>query len=136
MSSPHTASIASTASLAGYLDRVYDQNRKKAELAYANHMIAAKELQDALTRMMSAKKAIRGLNDELAKAIAAAATATELVDRKRKAADAAAADFEFTSQMTREYYGTEAKRPFYHRDAVTVSPVYSKSVYKKPRQSR
>jgi len=135
MSSSKTASTASTASTTasfdGYIDRIYEQNRKEAELAYANHMIAAKELHEAQMRMMTAKRAIRALNDELSQATVAAASATELVDRKRKAAAAAAEDFKHTSEMTRGCYGTEgAKRicspvsPVYY----AVSPVYSKKV--------
>ena len=88
--------------------------------------------------MMTAKRAIRSLNDELTKATATAAAATELVDRKRKAADSAAADFKFTSEVTRGCYGTEgAKRirsavsPVYH----AVSPVYSEKVVKRIRSS-
>ena len=132
MFGPSTASTASTTtSFDGYIDRIYEQNRKEAELAYANHMIAAKELHEAQMRMMTAKRAIRALNDELSQATVAAASATELVDRKRKAAAAAAEDFKHTSEMTRGCYGTEgAKRicspvsPVYY----AVSPVYSKKV--------
>ena len=142
MSSHRAASTASNASttveLGSYLDRVYEQNRKEAEEAYANHMIASRELHDAEMRMMTAKRAIRSLNDELTKATATAAAATELVDRKRKAADSAAADFKFTSEVTRGCYGTEgAKRirsavsPVYH----AVSPVYSEKVVKRIRSS-
>ena len=129
-SSNRPASAASNVEFGGYLDRVYDQNMKESEAAYAAHLKAAKELHQAQIAMMRSKRAVRALNDELAKANATAASATELVDRKRKAADAAADDFESTSRMTRGCYGTEASSvyrptsPAYSK----VVPVYSKVV--------
>lgn len=133
-----SASSASTVAFGGYLDRVYDENMKEAEVAYAAHLQAAKELHQAQMDMMRSKRAIRTLNDQLSKATAAAAKATELVDRKRKAADAAAEDFDSTARMTRHCYSTlpestesstQDKRrrspspfsPVYY----AVSPVYS-----------
>ena len=104
------ASIASTVKFDGYLDRLYDSNMKEAEQAYAAHLRATEELHQAQMNMMRRKRAIRTLNDELSNATAAAADATELVDRKRKAAAAAAQDFELATQLTRDCYGTEAKR--------------------------
>jgi hypothetical protein len=93
-----TASAASTVTgtidFGGYLDDVYDANMKESEAAYAAHLKAAMELHQAQVAMMRSKRAVRALNDELAKATAAAASTTELVDRKRKAADAAAEGFE------------------------------------------
>ncbi len=135
MSSSRAASLASaapTVEFGGYLDRVYDANMKEAEQAYAAHtdLQATKALHQAEIQMMRSKRMIRMLNDELAEATAAAANTTELVDRKRKAAAAAAQGLELTSRMTRECYGTEAKRscratsPVYYE----VSPVYSKVV--------
>jgi hypothetical protein len=113
-----------------YLDRVYDQNMKESEAAYAAHLKAAKELHQAQVAMMRSKRAVRALNDELAKANAAAASATELVDRKRKAVDAAADDFEATSRMTRSCYGTEGSAPYRPTSPAysKVVPVYSKVV--------
>jgi len=112
-----------------YLDRVYEQNVKESEAAYAAHLKAAKELHQAEVAMMRSKRAVRALNDELAKATATAASATELVDRKRKAADAAADDFEATSRMTRGCYGTEGSAPSSTSPAYfKVAPVYSKVV--------
>ena len=127
-----TASAASNVDFGDYLDRVYDQNimMKESDAAYAAHLKAAKELHQAQVAMMRSKRAVRALNDELAKANAAAASATELVDRKRKAANAAADDFEATSRMTRGCYGKEASSvcrptsPTYSK----VVPVYSKVV--------
>ena len=104
------ASIASTVKFDGYLDRLYDSNMKEAEQAYAAHIRATEELHQAQMNMMRRKRAIWTLNDELSNATAAAADATELVDRKRKAAAAAAQDFELATQLTRDCYGTEAKR--------------------------
>ena len=127
MSSSNRPSAASNVDFGDYLDRVYDQNMKESEAAYAAHLKAAKELHQAQIAMMRSKRAVRALNDELAKANAAAASATELVDRKRKAADAAADDFETTSRMTRGCYGTEGSapcRPTYR----PISPAYSKVV--------
>lgn len=120
MSTSNRPSTASSASCGDYLDRVYDQNMKESEAAYAAHLKAAKELHLAQVAMMRSKRAVRALNDELAKANAAAASATELVDRKRKAADAAADGFEATSQMTRGCYGTEC--------SPKAVPVYSKVI--------
>lgn len=104
------ASIASTVKFDGYLDRLYDSNMKEAEQAYAVHLRATEELHQEQMNMMRRKRAIRTLNDELSNATAAAANATELVDWKRKAAAAAAQDFELATQMTRDCYGTDAKR--------------------------
>ena len=104
------ASIASTVKFDGYLDRLYDSNMKEAEQAYAAHLRATQELHQAQMNMMRRKRVIRTLNDDLSKATAAAADATALVDRKRKAAAAAAQDFELATQLTRDCYGTEAKR--------------------------
>jgi hypothetical protein len=128
-----TSSAASNVDFGDYLDRVYDQNMKESEAAYAAHLKAAKELHQAEVAMMRSKRAVRALNDELAKATATAASATELVDRKRKAADAAADDFEATSRMTRGCYGTEGSAPSsVHRPTsppyFKVVPVYSKVV--------
>ena len=127
MSSSNRPSAASNVDFSDYLDRVYDQNMKESEAAYAAHLKAAKELHQAQIAMMRSKRAVRALNDELAKANATAASATELVDRKRKAADAAADDFEATSRLTRGCYGTEGSapcRPTYR----PISPAYSKVV--------
>ena len=127
MSSSNRPSTASNVDFGDYLDRVYDQNMRESDAAYAAHLKAAKELHQAQIAMMRSKRAVRALNDELAKANAAAASATELVDRKRKAADAAADDFEATSRMTRGCYGTEGSapcRPTYR----PISPAYSKVV--------
>ena len=113
MSSSRAASLASiafTVKVDGYLDRLYDSNMKEAEQAYVAHLRATEELHQAQMNMMRRKQAIRTLNDELSNATAAAADATELVDRKCKAEAAAAQDFELATQMTRECYGTEAKR--------------------------
>jgi hypothetical protein len=123
------SSAASNADFGDYLDRVYDQNMKESEAAYAAHLKAAKELHQAEVAMMRSKRAVRALNDELAKANATAASATELVDRKRKAAVAAAGDFEATSRMTRGCYGTEGSAPSSTSPAYfKVVPVYSKVV--------
>ena len=127
MSSSNRPSTASNVDFGDYLDRVYDQNMKESDAAYAAHLKAAKELHQAQIAMMRSKRAVRALNDELAKANATAASATELVDRKRKAADAAADDFEATSRLTRGCYGTEGSapcRPTYR----PISPAYSKVV--------
>ena len=123
------ASIASTVKFDGYLDRLYDSNMKETEQAYAAHIRATQELHQAQMNMMRRKRAIRTLNDELSNATAAAADATELVDRKRKAAAAAAQDFELATQLTRDCYGTEAKRSKKAPEATYASsPVYSKVV--------
>ncbi len=104
-----SSSTVSTVAFGDYLDRIYDQNKKEAELAYTNHVMAAKELHDAQMRMMTAKRAIRSLNDKLTEATAAAAAATELVDRKCKAADDAECAFNGAVSLTRDCYGTEEK---------------------------
>jgi hypothetical protein len=126
-----SSSTASTVAHIDYLDRIYDQNKKEAELAYTNHVMAAKELYDAQMRMMTAKRAIRLLNNKLTETTAAAAAATELVDRKCKAADDAECAFNAVTGLTRNCYGTEEKcrkkspeSPIYH----AVSPVYSKKI--------
>ena len=79
----------STVEFGGYLDRVYDQNMLESAAAHAAHVKASDELHQAQVAMMRSKRAIRALNDELARATAAAAAATALVDRRREAADAA-----------------------------------------------
>eukprot|EP00291_Cryptomonas_curvata_P029600 CAMPEP_0172207764 /NCGR_PEP_ID=MMETSP1050-20130122/34037_1 /TAXON_ID=233186 /ORGANISM="Cryptomonas curvata, Strain CCAP979/52" /LENGTH=227 /DNA_ID=CAMNT_0012887159 /DNA_START=486 /DNA_END=1165 /DNA_ORIENTATION=+ len=128
MSSACSASIASTVAFGGYLDRVYEQNMKEAEQAYAAHLQAAKELHQAQVHMMRSKRAIRALNDDdLSQATAVATAATELFDRKRKAAVSAEEDFNATARLTRHCYATEdyatedTRSPVYH----AVYPVYS-----------
>ena len=101
--------------MAGYIDRVYDQNMKESEAAYAAHLKASKELHQATVAMMRSRHAASALRAELDKANAAAASATETVDRKRKAADEAAADFDSCARIARHCYG----RP--------TAPVYSKA---------
>ena len=54
--SAKSSSTVSTVAFGDYLDRIYDQNKKEAELAYTNHVMAAKELHDAQMRMMNAKR--------------------------------------------------------------------------------
>ena len=112
---PSAASAASTVDFGDYLDRVYDQNMKESEAAYAAHLKASKELHQAEVAMMRSKRAVRALDAELEKAKAAAASATEIVDRKRKAADEASADFDSTARITRHCYGRQ------------TAPVYSKA---------
>ena len=94
--------------MAGYLDRVYDQNMKESEAAYAAHLKASKELHQATVAMMRSRHAASALRAELDKANAAAASATETVDRKRKAADEAAADFDSCARIARHCYGSKA----------------------------
>jgi hypothetical protein len=129
------ASAASTVDFGDYLDRVYDQNMKESEAAYAAHLKASNELHQAEVAMMRSKRTVRALDAELDKAKAAAAAATEIVDRKRKAADEAAADFDSTARITRHCYGTEGSAPSptspvsrhtYHK----TYPVYSEVVGK------
>jgi hypothetical protein len=84
--------------------------------------MAAKELHDAQMRMMTAKRAIQSLNDELTKATAAAAAATELVDRKREAAAAAEGGFNAATNMTCDCYGTEEKRRNSGGDTLNYRP--------------
>jgi hypothetical protein len=62
MSSSNHPSTASSA-LGDYLDRVYDQNMKESEAAYAAHLKAAKELHQAQVAMMRSKRAVRAPND-------------------------------------------------------------------------
>ncbi len=81
----------------------------EAEQAYAAHLQAAKELHQAQMHMMWSKRAIRTLDDELSMATAAAAAATELVDRKCKTAATAEDDFNTTTRMTSNCYGTEER---------------------------
>ena len=94
--------------MAGYIDRVYDQNMKESEAAYAAHLKASKELHQATVAMMRSRHAASALRAELDKANAAAASATETVDRKRKAADEAAADFDSCARIARHCYGSKA----------------------------
>lgn len=110
-----TAASSASTIMAGYLDRVYDQNMKESEAAYAAHLKASKELHQATVAMMRSRHAASALRAELDKANAAAASATETVDRKRKAADEAAADFDSCARIARHCYG----RP--------TAPVYSKA---------
>ena len=110
-----TAASSASTIMAGYIDRVYDQNMKESEAAYAAHLKASKELHQATVAMMRSRHAASALRAELDKANAAAASATETVDRKRKAADEAAADFDSCAQIARHCYG----RP--------TAPVYSKA---------
>ena len=105
------SSAASNADFGDYLDRVYDQNMKESEAAYAAHLKASNELHQAEVAMMRSKRTVRALDAELDKAKAAAAAATEIVDRKRKAADDAAADFDSTARITRHCYGMVARAP-------------------------
>ena len=100
-----TAASSASTIMAGYLDRVYDQNMKESEAAYAAHLKASKELHQATVAMMRSRHAASALRAELDKANAAAASATETVDRKRKAADEAAADFDSCAQIARHCYG-------------------------------
>ena len=44
------ASAASNVDFSDYLDRVYDQNMKESEAAYAAHLKAAKDLQCCIRR--------------------------------------------------------------------------------------
>ena len=110
-----TAASSASTIMAGYIDRVYDQNMKESEAAYAAHLKASKELHQATVAMMRSRHAASALRAELDKANAAAASATETVDRKRKAADEAAADFDSCARIARHCYG----RP--------TTPVYSKA---------
>ena len=100
-----TAASSASTIMAGYLDRVYDQNMKESEAAYAAHLKASKELHQATVAMMRSRHAASALRAELDKANAAAASATETVDRKRKAADEAAADFDSCARIARHCYG-------------------------------
>ena len=103
-----TAASSASTIMAGYLDRVYDQNMKESEAAYAAHLKASKELHQATVAMMRSRHAASALRAELDKANAAAASATETVDRKRKAADEAAADFDSCARIARHCYGSKA----------------------------
>ena len=100
-----TAASSASTIMAGYIDRVYDQNMKESEAAYAAHLKASKELHQATVAMMRSRHAASALRAELDKANAAAASATETVDRKRKAADEAAADFDSCARIARHCYG-------------------------------
>ena len=120
---PASAASAATKSVVefgGYLDRIFDDNMKESEAAYAAHVKASNELHLAEMAMMRSKRAVRTLNAELNKATADAVSATEMVDRKRKAADDAAADFDSTARITRHCYGMVARAPS------PTSPVYRK----------
>ena len=108
MSSSNRPSTASNVDFSDYLDRVYDQNMKESEAAYAAHLKASKELHQATVAMMRSRHAASALRADLDKANAAAASATETVDRKRKAADEAAADFDSCAQIARHCYGSKA----------------------------
>jgi len=57
------SSAASNVDFGDYLDRVYDQNMKESEAAYAAHLKAAKELHQAQVAMMRSKRAVRAPND-------------------------------------------------------------------------
>ena len=103
-----TAASSASTIMAGYIDRVYDQNMKESEAAYAAHLKASKELHQATVAMMRSRHAASALRAELDKANAAAASATETVDRKRKAADEAAADFDSCARIARHCYGSKA----------------------------
>ena len=118
---PASAASAATKSVVefgGYLDRIFDDNMKESEAAYAAHVKASNELHLAEMAMMRSKRAVRTLNAELNKATADAVSATEMVDRKRKAADDAAADFDSTARITRHCYGMVGRAPS------PTSPVY------------
>ena len=125
---PASAASAATKSVVefgGYLDRIFDDNMKESEAAYAAHVKASNELHLAEMAMMRSKRAVRTLNAELNKATADAVSATEMVDRKRKAADDAAADFDSTARITRHCYGMVGRAPS------PTSPVY-RHAYSKP----
>ena len=118
---PASAASAATTSVVefgGYLDRIFDDNIRDSNAAYAAHIKASNELHLAEIAMMRSKRAVRTLNAELNKATADAVSATEIVDRKRKAADEAAADFDSTARITRHCYGMVGRAPS------PTSPVY------------
>ena len=123
--------------MAGYLDRVYDQNMKESEAAYAAHLKASKELHQATVAMMRSRHAASALRAELDKANAAAASATETVDRKRKAADEAAADFDSCARIARHCYGSKAAEEHesqdpYGGETPCYNPVSKDDVPQKP----
>ena len=117
---PASAATTSVVEFGGYLDRIFDDNIRDSNAAYAAHIKASNELHLAEIAMMRSKRAVRTLNAELNKATADAVSATEMVDRKRKAADDAAADFDSTARITRHCYGMVARAPS------PTSPVYRK----------
>ena len=60
-----TAASSASTIMAGYLDRVYDQNMKESEAAYAAHLKASKELHQAQVAMMLSQRAASALRSEL-----------------------------------------------------------------------
>ena len=132
-----TAASSASTIMAGYLDRVYDQNMKESEAAYAAHLKASKELHQATVAMMRSRHAASALRAELDKANAAAASATETVDRKRKAADEAAADFDSCARIARHCYGSNAAEEHesqdpYGGETPCYNPVSKDDVPQKP----
>ena len=76
---PASAASAATTSVVefgGYLDRIFDDNIRDSNAAYAAHIKASNELHRAEIAMMRSKRAVRALNAELNKATADAVSAT------------------------------------------------------------
>jgi hypothetical protein len=122
---PASAATTSVVEFGSYLDRIFDDNIRDSNAAYAAHIKASNELHLAEIAMMRSKRAVRTLNAELNKATADAVSATEIVDRKRKAADEAAADFDSTARITRHCYGMVARAP--SPTSPVYRPAYSKA---------